>query len=734
MSIQPPKVAVGIGKNVSERLEIVEASGIKDEDAEILQTSTLELPTLQDVLLLAKVIDRASGDVVGVALNKAGQTLDVEQAKRDEINAYNLAYGKLHHKLVQRIANAKNDELFAVAIWLETPDTSAAIDNVKAAGYDFEGNKPVGERVKEAKRLLTTEKGKIYSPANKVIENAIVAIGGNIDYTAELSPLVFATMTAAQIQVAQALPGIQRIYESPELVKKMGTAAPATQNNDMVTAGHTGTASTVLGIVDSLQPVWFGNQYLNHLNGSVYRRWYVVTVSNPTGVNAARVDVTFTVGAGGDLVRFGTPTLNPDAAPVCGAPAFSTAGLTATVNWAANCVDAGSAVTFRVNTLKGPLTFSAGQWQNAAGANLGPALVAGNVTITEEFDEHATNCTGCAAMKQAAGDPAYPAGAANGMAPDINAISANFLTNGAEISGNMANFVAAVEWAITNNADLLNMSIGESISDLTFDVSDKYVDHIVFEHFIAVCVAASNECNPSAIREPGAGGNGICNTTAVGDDVQVILPGAAAAPNATLITRGPNNVMDTLPNGDDIYFALNGHVCQVTSPGLAYNAITVGAIDDLDTAALGDDVRAAYSCWIDLPGDSEKPEVSAPGSRIRTATANTADADGINNGGVNGTSFATPIVSGYLANMMDMDATLTPWPETTKAIALASTKRNVYDNAIENLGPVNWDKREDRAPFGSTRDTKSSMPATTTRQSWDRLTSREIELLARMFL
>ena len=72
------------------------------------------------------------------------------------------------------------------------------------------------------------------------------------------------------------------------------------------------------------------------------------------------------------------------------------------------------------------------------------------------------------------------------------------------IAGNLANIVPATEWAMAapRSADILNMSIGEAYSDLTLDVSDKYVDHLVFEHFVAVSVAAGNECGDGKMIEP----------------------------------------------------------------------------------------------------------------------------------------------------------------------------------------------------------------------------------------
>ena len=54
------------------------------------------------------------------------------------------------------------------------------------------------------------------------------------------------------------------------------------------------------------------------------------------------------------------------------------------------------------------------------------------------------------------------------------------------------------------------------------------------------------------ITEPATAGNGTADTTAAGDDEQVIASGAAATAGAVIITPGPNGVLDTVPAGDDV--------------------------------------------------------------------------------------------------------------------------------------------------------------------------------------
>lgn len=87
-------------------------------------------------------------------------------------------------------------------------------------------------------------------------------------------------------------------------------------------------------------------------------------------------------------------------------------------------------------------------------------------------------------------------------------------------------------------------------------------------------------CQP-VIIEPQTGGNGLCNTTAMGDDVQVIQVGAMAAAGAVVVNAGPNGQLESIAGGDDEPVA-GGGVCG-TCAG----------------ACSGDDVMASA-----MPGDS----------------------------------------------------------------------------------------------------------------------------------
>jgi subtilisin family serine protease len=114
---------------------------------------------------------------------------------------------------------------------------------------------------------------------------------------------------------------------------------------------------------------------------------------------------------------------------------------------------------------------------------------------------------------------------------------------------------------------------------------------------------------------------------------------------------------------------------DVTSPGLAYNVVTVGGLDDAGTAQWSDDTMYACSSFGDpmsRNSDREKPEIVAPAANIEMVDPGPANLDVDS-----GTSFAAPQVTGVTALLMQQNSRLTIWPEITRAVLLASATHNI---------------------------------------------------------
>jgi hypothetical protein len=153
---------------------------------------------------------------------------------------------------------------------------------------------------------------------------------------------------------------------------------------------------------------------------------------------------------------------------------------------------------------------------------------------------------------------------------------------------------------------------------------------------------------------------------------------------------------------------------DVVSPGTGYNVLTVGGINDRNTASWADDRvwyqpgsnGASYrdssiASW-NPHGDFNKPNLSAPAVSVRTANGIYGD----------GTSVASPIVAGLAAQLIARHPVLAAWPEGTRAILMAGALRHtpMPDGSInvdhEGVGTADarWSNRIlDGGTFGGYR-------------------------------
>ena len=150
----------------------------------------------------------------------------------------------------------------------------------------------------------------------------------------------------------------------------------------------------------------------------------------------------------------------------------------------------------------------------------------------------------------------------------------------------------------------------------------------------------------------------------------------------------------------------------VTSPALAYNVIAVGASDDKNTTAWSDDTVAAYSSWTNptsTHNDREEPDVMAPGTNF-SSTKNASPWVGDVG---SGTSYATPVVTGIVALLIQRNATLGVAPPVVRAIMMATAAHNIEGDARlsgkDGVGQVVADWADDVAQRNSTAGSWSYM-------------------------
>jgi hypothetical protein len=155
---------------------------------------------------------------------------------------------------------------------------------------------------------------------------------------------------------------------------------------------------------------------------------------------------------------------------------------------------------------------------------------------------------------------------------------------------------------------------------------------------------------------------------------------------------------------------------NVVSPGTGYNVLTVGGVNDRNSGGTADDILwytpgVNGANYVDLGGtawnshgDYNKPNLSAPAVSVRTANGISGD----------GTSVASPIVSGLAAQLLARAPSLAAWPEGTRAILMAGALRRTpmpgggFSSDHEGVGTASavWSNRilvNGNGPWGGYR-------------------------------
>lgn len=245
-----------------------------------------------------------------------------------------------------------------------------------------------------------------------------------------------------------------------------------------------------------------------------------------------------------------------------------------------------------------------------------------NRTTPYDDNGHGTHVAG-----DAAGNGHQSGGRYRGPAPEANLVGVKVLDSRG--SGSLSTVIAGIEWCINNRnrygIRIISMSLGSP-------AASSYKDD-------PVCRAVE-----SAYRA------GITVVAAAGNEG----PGAAT----------------------------------ISSPGISPYVITVGADDDHSTPNISDDTSAYFSSRGPTIDGLQKPDVVSPGVNIISLRSPRSYLDYLEAGArvgtyyfnLSGTSMATPIVSGTIAQLLQANPQLTP--DQIKQI-LVSRAINLGYNANE---------------------------------------------------
>jgi serine protease AprX len=240
-----------------------------------------------------------------------------------------------------------------------------------------------------------------------------------------------------------------------------------------------------------------------------------------------------------------------------------------------------------------------------------------NRTAPYDDNGHGTHCAG-----DAAGNGALSGGKYVGPAPEANLVGVKVLDKMG--SGSLSTVISGVDWCIQNqsqfNISILSLSLGSDAQQSAKDDPVVKAVEKAWDNGMVVCVAAGNS--------------------------------------------GPSS-------------------STIASPGISPKIITVGAANDKNTVERSDDVVVDFSSRGPTIDGLTKPDLVTPGVNIISLRSPRSFLDKTNASArvdtnyfsLSGTSMATPICAGIIAQMLQDNPNLSP----------DDVKRNLI-NACEDIG------------------------------------------------
>ncbi|MCK4898940.1 MAG: S8/S53 family peptidase, partial [Anaerolineales bacterium] len=254
-------------------------------------------------LYQAKVIDKETGDIYGVVVDKGGITQSLEDAKRAERAAYDALYGNLDPALYDLLQDKTDDEPVTVAIWLEADelaplerpdidyqpaaveagdaelplpelhlpkalapteesadsyDRDALIDRVEAIRADQAGQRAAIDAYQRANvEYLAEQVVELQAP---LLED-LSAQGYEPVYVSPIAPLIYVELPKSAIFPLAQREDVDTVYGPNENYDLMNSAKP-TQKADIVDSwGFDGSGIDLAILEDSR--IQFSNPYLN---------------------------------------------------------------------------------------------------------------------------------------------------------------------------------------------------------------------------------------------------------------------------------------------------------------------------------------------------------------------------------------------------------------------------------------------------------------------------------------
>lgn len=272
--ISPPTQGPASGLNQERREQLLDKvsamQGVSRENLATGDIVTQKNPFTGTEITQAKFIDKATGEIYGIAVDAEGDTVDPETATKNENQAKALKYGKIDpglQKKMDAVEGSATDEVsvnavtagngsLPVSIWLNVPD--APLVRQKSATDPYIAQSNLSDHLASLEYNMTSKR--------QGILKTLTRMSANVRYS-KYGPAVFANLTPKQIRDIAKRTDVDTIYSGQENYKLFGDDASTTQRVYPVWAsGNLGQlgAGMVRPVVHESDGVYDANPFLNN--------------------------------------------------------------------------------------------------------------------------------------------------------------------------------------------------------------------------------------------------------------------------------------------------------------------------------------------------------------------------------------------------------------------------------------------------------------------------------------
>lgn len=226
-------------------LEAVSARSNENiDDFMIVDDFDQEYPLTKQSVSHYKVLNKKSGEVIGIHLYPNATEADAKHVGETEMSEFRHRYGKLEPELHDKLQVMGPDEMVSTLIWLEEPKEVTRL--------------PDYEITQDQRNLTLAAQREQYATAEKPLIDALTVKNCTIKYSSWYAPIVFADVHANLIKEIESRSDVVSISLSKEMRPQLNKATKTIKAPNVWNKGISGSGIKVAvveeGAVDPYNP------------------------------------------------------------------------------------------------------------------------------------------------------------------------------------------------------------------------------------------------------------------------------------------------------------------------------------------------------------------------------------------------------------------------------------------------------------------------------------------------